>query len=134
MAGDIHPHPGEVDVGLKFCHWNLNGIIARDRIKIPLIEAYNSIFHYDIIALSETIINNSVSDEDIFIKGFSKEIFHSDHPSGDKKGYVCSYFKETVPIKHRKNLESMQETIVTEITLHHKKYFLLHLSVSKPKQ
>ena len=70
-----HPHPGQVDVGLKFCHWNLNSIIARDKIKIPLIEAYNSIFHYDIIALSETIINNSVSDEDIFIEGFSKRNF-----------------------------------------------------------
>ena len=41
MAVDIHPHPGQVDVGLKFCHWNLNGIIARDRIKT---EVYNSVF------------------------------------------------------------------------------------------
>ena len=89
MAGDTHPHPRQVDVGLKFCHSNLNGIIARDRIKIPLIEAYNSIFHYDVISLSETIINNSVPDEDIFIKGFSEEIFRSDHPSGDKRGGVC---------------------------------------------
>ena len=125
MAGDIHPHPGQVDVGLKFCHWNLNGIIARDRIKIPLIEAYNSIFHYDIIALSETIINNSVPDEDIFIEGFSKEIFRSDHPSGDKKGGVCIYFKENLPIKRRKDLESMQETVVTEITLRRKKIFFV---------
>ena len=85
MAGDIHPHPGQVDIGLKFCHWNWNGIIAHDRIEIPLIEAYNSIFHYDIIALSETIINNSVPDEDIFSEGFSEEIFRTDHPSGDKK-------------------------------------------------
>ena len=115
----------QVDVGLKFCHWNLNGIIAIDRIKIPLIEAYNSIFHYDIIALSETIINNSVQDEDIFIEGFSKEIFRSDHPSGDKKGGVCIYFKDTLPIKRRMDLESMQETVVTEIILRRKKYFLL---------
>ena len=63
--GDMHPHPGQVNIGLKFCHWNLNGINARDKIKIPLIEAYNSIFHHDIIALSETIINNSIRDEDI---------------------------------------------------------------------
>ena len=120
MAGDIHPHPGQVDVGLKFCRWKLNGIIARDRIKIPLIEAYNSIFHYDIIALSETIINNSVPDEDIFIEGFSREIFR-----GDKKDGVCIYFKETLPIKRRKDLGSMQETVVTEITLRRKKYVLL---------
>ena len=103
----------------------MNGIIARDRIKIPLIEAYNSIFHYDIIALSETIINNSVQDEDIFIEGFSKEIFRSDHPSGDKKGGVCIYFKETLPIKRRKDLETMQETVVTEIILRRKKIFFV---------
>ena len=124
MAGDIHPNPGQVDVGLKFCHWNLNGIIARDRIKIPLIEAYNSIFHHDIIALSETIINNSAPDEDIFIEGSSKEIFRSDHLSGDKKGGVCIFFKEAL-IKRRKDLESIQETVVTGITLRRKKNFLL---------
>ena len=89
----------QVDVGLKFSHWNLNSIIAHDRIKIPLIEAYNSTFHYEIIVLSETIINNSIPDEDIFIEGFSEEIFRSDHPSGDKKGgVVCIYFKETLPL------------------------------------
>ena len=76
----------------------MNGIIARDKIKIPLIEAYNSIFHYDIIALSETIINNSVQDEDIFIEGFSKEIFRSDHPSGDKKGGVVFTLKRLFPL------------------------------------
>ena len=121
MLGDIHPHPGQIDAGLKFCHWNLNGIIARDRIKIPLIEAYNSIFHYYIIALSETIINSSVPDEDIFIKGFSKELFCSDYPCSDKKGGVCIFFKETLLIKRRKDLESMQETVITEITLRGKK-------------
>ena len=98
MAGGIHPHPGQVDVGLKFCHWNLNGIIARDRIKIHLIEAYNSIFHYDIIALSETIINNSVPDEDIFIEGFSKEIFSSDHPSVIKRVVFVFTLKRLFPL------------------------------------
>ena len=65
---------------------------------VSLLVAYNSTFHYDIIDLSETIINNSVSNEDIFIDGFSKEIFRSDHPgSGDKKGGgVCIYFMETL--------------------------------------
>ena len=71
------------------------------------------------------MINNSVPDEDIFIEGFSKEICRSDHPSGDKKGGNCIYFKETLPIKCRNDLESMQETVVTEITLRRKKYFLL---------
>ena len=90
----------------------MNGIIAR-------------IFHYDIIALSETITNNSVPYEDIFIEGFSKEISRSDHPSGDKRGGVCIYFKESLPIKCRKDLESMQEAVVTEIILRRKKIFFV---------
>ena len=118
-------HPGQVDVDLKFCHLNLNGIIARDRIKIPLIDAYNFVFHYDIIALSETIINISAPDEDIFIEGFSEEIFRSDHPSGDKKSGAFIFFKETFPIKRRKDLESMRETVVTEITLRREKIFFV---------
>ena len=108
----------------------MNGVIACDKIKIPLIEAYNSIFHYDIV-LSETIMNNSVPDEDIFIEGFGKEIFRSDHPSGDKKAGVCIYFKETLPVKHRKYLP---ETVVTEITLRRKWiFFCCHLSANALK-
>ena len=43
LAGDIHPNPGQFDNSLKFCYWNLNGVFARDKIKIPLLEVYNSI-------------------------------------------------------------------------------------------
>ena len=84
---------------------NLNNISARDKIKIPLIEAYNSVFHYDLIALSETNLNATIHNEEILVEGFSKEIFCNDHPSGDKQGDVCIYFKENLPIKRRKGLE-----------------------------
>ena len=89
LSGNVHPNPGPTSNSLKFCHWNLNGICARDKIKISLIEAYNLVFHYDIIAFSETYCNESVKNEDILIKGFSKEILHSDHPNGRKEGGVC---------------------------------------------
>ena len=45
-------------------------------------------------------------------RDLAKRFFHSDHPSGDKKGGVCIYFKETLPIKCRKDLESMQESLL----------------------
>ena len=38
---------------------------------------------------------------------------------------VCIYFKENLPIKHRKDLEIMQETIVCEISLRRKKIFFV---------
>ena len=63
--GNVHPTPGPVDDSLRFCHSNLNGVCARDKIKISLIEECNSVFLYDIIALSETYLNESIKDEDI---------------------------------------------------------------------
>ena len=103
----------------------MNSISAGDKIKIPLIKAYNSVFHYDLIALSETNLNATIHNEEILVEGFSKEIFRNDHPSGDKQGGVCIYFKENLPIKRRKALEIMQETIVCEISLRHKKIFFV---------
>ena len=93
LSGDIHPNPGPFIDSLKFCHWNLSSSCARDKIKIPLIEAYNSVFHYDLIASSETNLNATVHNEKILIEGFSKEIFRNDHPSGDKQGGFCIYLR-----------------------------------------
>ena len=84
LDGDIHPHPGPVNNSLKFCHWNLNSILTRNKIKISFIVAYSSVFHYDLFDISESLLNESVEDDEIQIEGFSKEIFRSDHPSGDK--------------------------------------------------
>ena len=123
LSGDVHPNPGQFDNSLKFCHWNLNRVCVRDKIKIPLLETYNSIFHYDLMVLSETYLNKAVKNEDIIIDGFSTEIFRSDHPSGDKQGGVCVYFKENLPVKRRKDLEILQETAICEISLGHKKVF-----------
>ena len=117
------PTSGPIHNSLKFCHWNLNSILARDKTKITLTEAYNSIFHYDLFA--ESLLNESVENNDLFIEGFSKEIFRNDHPSGNKVGGVCLFFKQNIPIKRRQDLELIQETIVTEISLGWKKIFFV---------
>ena len=108
-------------------HWNLNSICARSAIKIPLIEAYNSVHYFDIITISESMLDQSISDDSIFIEGFSREIYRSDHPSNSKTGGVCVYFREGLPIKRRSDLELLQELIVTELTLSRKKIFLITL-------
>ena len=122
LAGDIETNPGpRVENFFKFFHWNLNSICARGNIKIPLIEAYNSVHHFDVIAISETMLDNSISDEDIFIEGFSREIYRSDHPSNTKLGGVCLYFREGLANKRRKDFELLQEMVVTEINVAQKK-------------
>ena len=124
VAGDAHPHPGPIHNSLKFCHWNFNSILVCDKIKITLIEAYNSNFHH-LFAVSESLLNESIENNDMFIEGFSKEIFRNDHPSGKNVGGVCLFFKQNISIKHRQDLEVIQETIVTEISLEWKKIFFV---------
>ena len=124
LCGDIHPNPGPRDTrSLKFFHWNLNSLSARGRIKIPLIETYDSLYKYDITTISETMLDHSVTNDDISIDGFSKEIYRSDHPSNTKVGGVCLYFREGLPVKRRTDLELLPEMILSEITLARKKIF-----------
>ena len=130
IAGDIESNPGPTSHALlKFCHWNLNSICARGSVKIPLIEAYNSLHHYDIMALSEAMLDSSISSENIYIEGFSREVYRNDHPINSKVGGVCIYFRDGLAIKQRRDLELMQENVVCEVI----KENFLRRSLSQPK-
>ena len=127
LAGDIETNPGPATAScLKFCHWNLNSICARGGIKTSLIEAYNSIHHFDVIAISESMLDRTISNDEIFIEGFSREIFRSDHLSNSKVGGACVYFREGLPIKRRGDLEELQESIVTRNHYFSQKSVLCH--------
>ena len=73
------------------------------------------------------MLDQSISDDDIFIEGFSREIYRSDHPSNSKTGGVCMFFREGLPIKRWRDLELLQELIVIELTISSKKMFLITL-------
>ena len=66
-------------------------------MKIPLLEAYNSVMHFDLLALSETFLDTSVEEEKLFIQGFSKEIWRSDHPRDNKQGVSAFILRKTYP-------------------------------------
>ena len=128
LTGNVHQNPGPTDCNLKFFHWNLDSITAHDNTKISLIEAYNSAFNYNLIAISDTRLDRSISNEDIQIAGFCCDVFRNDHPSNTRiPGGVCLYYKENMPIRRRNDLELFQETIVTEISLRRKKVFCMIL-------
>ncbi len=46
LSGDIEVNPGPQT--LDFCCWNLNSIAAHDFLRVSLIEAYNSVYSYEI--------------------------------------------------------------------------------------
>ena len=75
-------------------HWNLNGIATNNFVKISFIEAYNTIYNYDIICISETFLDSDHSgdDERLNLQGYV--MIRSDHPSNTKGGGVFIYYKE----------------------------------------
>ena len=68
-------------------------------LKKSSIEIYNSIDDYDFKFISKTYLDSSVSldDKDIAIEDYN--IVRADHPSSQKKGGVCIYYKESLTVQ-----------------------------------
>ena len=123
-SGDVETNPGPKKSSvIKFCHWNLNGLAAHDFLKVSLIEAFITTHNFDIICLSETFLDSTVFqyDENIMINRYS--LLRADHPSNSKRGGVCLYFKEHLPLIRRNDLSILQECLVTEIIVGNEKCF-----------
>ena len=119
MSGDIEQNPGPDS--LNFCTWNLNSIRAHYCLRVSLLEAYNSVYNYDLIGIVETHLNSTVDENKIGLNGYS---FHkSNHPQDVKRGGVGLYMKESLPARRRPDLETQPECVVCEIKLNRKKYF-----------
>ena len=75
-AGDIELNPGprknNITYTFFFCHWNIDSIAAHDFLKLSLLEAYNVDHKFDMICLSETFLDSSISsnDERLNMKGY----------------------------------------------------------------
>ena len=48
---EINPGPHSIKNNLSFMNWNLNSLVKGNFERIPLIEAHNSIYDYDIISM-----------------------------------------------------------------------------------
>ena len=135
-CGDIELNPGPKQSSLTFCHWNLNGIAAHDFIKISLLQGYITNRNFDIICSSETFLNSTIDSEDNRLKIEGYNLIRSDDPSGSKKGGVCIYYKEHIPLIKRDDLCSLSNCLVTEIRLENEKCLLtcLYRSPSQNQQ
>ena len=100
LIGDVEVNPGpkrKATQTLSICHWNLNSICAHNFAKLSLLRAYVSIHKFDIICLSETYLDSSIDDESLEISGYY--LIRSDHPSNKKRGGICIYYKNFLPLK-----------------------------------
>ena len=102
MSGDIEMNPGPKPSScnkFSICHWNLNSISAHNFIKLSLLRAYISVHNFDILCLSETYLDSTISsnDSNLIIPGY--ELYRADHPSNVKRGGICIYYKNLLPLK-----------------------------------
>ena len=123
--GDIEINPGPKKKQPKYfscCHWNVNSLLAHD--KISLLTAYNTIHQYDVIFISETFLDSSVSLDDRNLSIQSYSLIRADHPDDVKRDDVCLYFKENLTLKEIDNSFSTQ-CIVCEITFQNQKVYVV---------
>ena len=60
---DVETNSGPKKSHLYFscCHWNVNSLIAHNKLKVSLLEAYNTVHKYDFICISETYFDSSLT-------------------------------------------------------------------------
>ena len=121
LSGDVETNPGPES--LDFCCWNLNSIIAYDFLRVSLIEAYNSVYDYDLIGIVETHIDSTVDEDRLSLDGYT--FIKENHPQNVKRGGVGLYVRDSLPSKNRSDLVTLPECVVCEIQLNRKKYFFV---------
>ena len=89
--------PNEV---LSICHWNLNSTSTHNFTKLHLLKAYVAVHEFDIICLSETYFDSSISFDDMNLEISGYKLIRSDHPSNSKRGGVGIYYnKNFLPLR-----------------------------------
>ena len=119
LNGDVEINPGPKNKDkdrLSICYWNLNSISAYDYSKSFSINSYNSLHKFDIICLSETCLdsNTPLNDDHLEISGYT--LVRSDHPSNTKRGGVCLYCKNNLPVGVI-NIGYLNECLTLELTV-----------------
>ena len=98
---------------------------VHDFIKVHLIEAFVRTQNFNILCLPEILIDSTtdlnvekINDSYSILKAIS---FNSD-PSNSIRGSVFIYFKQTLPLFRRDDINAMQETTVRHISV---KFYIL---------
>ena len=119
--GDIELNPGPKKLrnkSLSVCHWNLNSLTAHNYSKLTQLKAYTSMFKHDFICLSEAYLDSSTPDSLLEIDGY--DLIRADHPDNIKRGGVCIYYKESLPVRVL-SLPYLKEALLLEMIDNNKK-------------
>ena len=64
-----------------------------------MLPAYNSIYRYDIICISESFLDSIISDDDNTLHMEGYNLIREDHPDNIKRGGVCLYLKKSLVLR-----------------------------------
>ena len=119
LSADVELNPGSKRAStcnISIYHWNLNSIAAHNYIKLFLLKAYIAIHKFDIIFLSDTYLDSSTTSNGDNLAISVYNLIHSDHPSDNKRGGVCIYYKNLLPLRDL-SIQYLQECINFELNI-----------------
>ena len=95
-AEDIELNPGPNKKSHSYfscCHWDVNSLLTDNYFKVAALKAYNSIYKYDFVCVSETFLNSSFesNDKGPIMKGY--HLMQRDHPSNNFNDHLVWNFK-----------------------------------------
>ena len=91
-----------------------------------LLKAYNAIYKYDFICLSETYLDSSIPSDHVSLELEGYMLVRADHPNNINRGRVCIYYKEFQPFRVI-NLPYLQEALLLELNDQNKKIIISSL-------
>ena len=94
--------------------------------KVSLLNAYTSLHSFNIICLSETYLDSSILSHDPNLEVHGYDLIRADHPSNVKRGGVCIYYKNHLPLKLT-NINFLHEYLTIELNIKNKLCVLIAL-------
>ena len=92
---------------LSVCHWNLNSIWVKDFSNLSPISALLNVHQFDIFCLTKTFLGSSILLEDPRLALEGHKHFRCDHPYNLRRGKVCLYFNDNLPLALRPVLTTL---------------------------
>ena len=87
---ELKPGPKSSSCGnFPACHWNLNSISAHNFSKVAPLNAYSSLYSFDITCSWETCLDSSTSSHDPHQEVQAYDLIGADYPSNVKRCGVC---------------------------------------------
>ena len=99
-SGDVEPNPGPKNPTFVKVFLVVTGILTALQCTISSNYPYYIAIHkFDVVCLSETYLNASISNGDDSLEVPRFNLFRAAHPSNTKRRGVCIYYRNSLPLK-----------------------------------